>query len=108
MTDEASGVATTALGDDASAQPEAGGRGRRGGGKGSKGGKAGKGSKGSIFSRIGLFYRQVIAELRKVIWPTRNELVNYTIVALVFVSVMVAFVALLDLAFAKLVLEVFG
>ena len=59
-------------------------------------------------ARISLFYRQVIAELRKVIWPTRSELVNYTIVALVFVSVMVAFVALLDLVFAKLVLEVFG
>ena len=36
-----------------------------------------------------LFLRQVIAELRKVIWPTRRELRTYTIVALVFVLVMV-------------------
>ena len=31
-------------------------------------------------ARISLFYRQVIAELRKVIWPTRKELVTYTTV----------------------------
>src|SRR5260370_35765745 len=35
-----------------------------------------------------LFLRQITAELRKVIWPTRRELRTYTIVALVFVLVM--------------------
>ena len=39
-----------------------------------------------------LFVRQVIAELRKVIWPTRRELRTYTIVALTFVLVMVVIV----------------
>ncbi len=39
-----------------------------------------------------LFIRQVIAELRKVIWPTRRELRTYTIVALTFVLVMVVIV----------------
>ena len=37
-------------------------------------------------ARISLFYRQVVAELRKVIWPTRKELVTYTTVVLVFVA----------------------
>jgi preprotein translocase subunit SecE len=55
-----------------------------------------------------LFVRQVIAELRKVIWPTRRELRTYTIVALVFVIVMVAIVVSLDYAFTKLVFAVFG
>lgn len=59
-------------------------------------------------SRIGRFLREVIAELGKVIWPTRKELVTYTIVVIVFVSIMVALVAGLDIGFAKVVLWVFG
>ena len=55
-----------------------------------------------------MFYRQVIAELRKVVWPTREQLVTYFIVVLVFVSVMMVFVSLLDLAFGKLVLSLFA
>jgi preprotein translocase subunit SecE len=55
-----------------------------------------------------LFVRQVIAELRKVIWPTRHELVTYTTVALVFIVVMVGIVTGLDALLGKLVLQVFG
>ena len=55
-----------------------------------------------------LFLRQVMAELRKVIWPTRRELRTYTIVALVFVLVMVVIVTSLDYAFTKLVFWAFG
>jgi preprotein translocase subunit SecE len=55
-----------------------------------------------------LFTRQVVAELRKVIWPTRNELATYTVVALVFVIVMSAIVLSLDYGFTKLMFVVFG
>jgi preprotein translocase subunit SecE len=55
-----------------------------------------------------LFLRQITAELRKVIWPTRRELRTYTIVALVFVLVMVVIVTSLDYAFTKLVFWAFG
>jgi len=55
-----------------------------------------------------VFLRQVIAELRKVIWPTRKELVTYTTVAIVFILVMVGIVTSLDYGFTKLVFEVFG
>ena len=55
-----------------------------------------------------LFVRQVIAELRKVIWPTRRELRTYTVVALVFILVMVAIVTSLDYGFTKLVFWAFG
>jgi preprotein translocase subunit SecE len=55
-----------------------------------------------------LFVREVIAELRKVIWPTRRELRTYTIVALVFVAVMVTIVVSLDYGLTKLVFAVFG
>ena len=58
--------------------------------------------------RIALFYRQVVAELRKVIWPTRKELLTYTYVVIVFVIVVALIVAGFDLVFTKLVLKVFG
>jgi preprotein translocase subunit SecE len=65
---------------------------------------------GSRGSRVGvaLYLRQVIAELRKVVRPTRNELITYTVAALIFVSVVMAFVFFLDLLFGKLVLWVFS
>ena len=43
-----------------------------------------------------LFVRQIIAELRKVIWPTRSELITYTTVSLVFVLLLVGIVAGID------------
>jgi preprotein translocase subunit SecE len=54
------------------------------------------------------FLREVVAELRKVIWPGRRELITYTTVVIVFVAFMVALVAGLDLLFAKGVIAVFG
>ena len=61
-----------------------------------------------FFGRIARFFREVVAELRKVIWPTRKELLTYTAVVVVFVAFMLAIVGLLDLGFAKGVLAVFG
>jgi preprotein translocase subunit SecE len=55
-----------------------------------------------------LFLRQVIAELRKVVRPTRNELVTYTSVVLVFVLVVMLYVSVLDYGFGQLVLWAFG
>jgi preprotein translocase subunit SecE len=54
------------------------------------------------------FYRQVVAELRKVVWPTREQLVTYFFVVMVFVVVMMTLVSLLDLAFGKLVFQIFA
>ncbi len=59
-------------------------------------------------SRLVRFLREVVAELRKVIWPSRNQLVTYTLIVLVFVSFMIALVALLDFLFARGVLFLFG
>lgn len=53
------------------------------------------------------FYRQVVAELRKVVYPTRDQLVTYFFVVLAFVLVMIALVSLLDLGLGKLAFEVF-
>jgi preprotein translocase subunit SecE len=45
--------------------------------------------------------------LRKVIWPTRQELTTYTIVVLVTVVVLTSYVFGLDVLFSRLVLNVF-
>jgi len=63
--------------------------------------------RGIIFRLIN-FIREVVAELSKVIWPTRKELITYTAVVVVFVSIMLTVVASLDFGFAKVVLWVFG
>jgi preprotein translocase subunit SecE len=57
---------------------------------------------------ITLFVSQIIDELRKVVRPTRHELVTYTSVLIVFVAVIMMYVFGLDTLFTKLVLWVFG
>jgi preprotein translocase subunit SecE len=54
------------------------------------------------------FYRQVVAELRKVVWPTRPMVVNYFFVVLVFVLFMMAFVAGLDYGFGRAMFAIFA
>ncbi|KJL23287.1 MULTISPECIES: preprotein translocase subunit SecE [Microbacterium] len=71
-------------------------------------GGASRDKKLGFFGRIALFFRQVIAELRKVVTPTRKELVKYTLVVLGFVIVMMALVYGLDMAFSWLTTQVFG
>jgi len=61
-----------------------------------------------LFARIALFVRQVVAELKKVVRPTRSELVTYTGVVLVFVAVVMAFVTVVDLGIGKATFWIFG
>ncbi len=61
-----------------------------------------------IFRRIVQYYREIVSELRKVIWPGRNELVTYSIVVLVFVVVVTAIVGVLDYGLTRAVLGIFG
>ncbi|MFE0649177.1 preprotein translocase subunit SecE [Streptomyces sp. NPDC059534] len=73
--------------------------------KSRKGGKRGK--KGPL-GRLALFYRQIIAELRKVVWPTRSQLTTYTTVVIVFVVIMIGLVTVIDYGFQEAVKYVFG
>jgi preprotein translocase subunit SecE len=72
------------------------------------GGKGGRGKRPNIISRYGLFFRETVAEMRKVIYPSRSELVSYTVVVLVFVTAVVLIVSGLDFVFSELVVRVFG
>ncbi|MFC8171986.1 preprotein translocase subunit SecE [Streptomyces sp. NPDC057242] len=73
--------------------------------KSRKGGKRGK--KGPL-GRLALFYRQIIAELRKVVWPTRSQLSTYTTVVIIFVVIMIGLVTVIDYGFQEAVKYVFG
>ncbi len=60
------------------------------------------------FAFVWNYLKQVVAELRKVIWPNRKQMINYTAVVLVFLAFMVALIGLVDLGLAKLVMLIFG
>lgn len=60
------------------------------------------------FARLSLFLSQIIDELRKVVRPTRQELVNYTLVVIAFVAAMMFFIFGMDWIFSRAVALVFG
>ncbi|SNU02033.1 preprotein translocase subunit SecE [Ruaniaceae bacterium KH17] len=63
---------------------------------------------GNIFSRMWLFVRQIIAELRKVVRPSREELWTYFAVVLLFVLAVMVFVGVLDFLYGQLAMLTFG
>lgn len=62
----------------------------------------------NVFGRILLVIRQVIAELKKVIWPSQEEWWTYFLVVLVFVVSIMIYTGLLDFAFGQLSVWIFG
>jgi preprotein translocase subunit SecE len=54
------------------------------------------------------FVRQSIAELRKVVYPTGQQLINYFVVVLVFVLFVIAYVSLLDLGLGWVIVKIFS
>ncbi|HZN15613.1 MAG TPA: preprotein translocase subunit SecE [Acidimicrobiales bacterium] len=60
-----------------------------------------------LFRRMFNFVREVRAELRKVAWPTRNEVANLSVVVLATLVILISLIFVLDLAFAKAVLYLF-
>jgi preprotein translocase subunit SecE len=70
--------------------------------------KSGSDASRNPFVFVFNYLKQVVAELRKVIWPNRKQMVSYTTVVLAFLVFMVALIGAVDLGLAKLVLLVFG
>ena len=73
-----------------------------------KANKAEKVMKPNIFMRIGLFIKQIIDELRKVVTPTAKELFFWSLAGAIFVLLLMALVTGMDYGLGKLVLLVFG
>ncbi|MDD5504459.1 MAG: preprotein translocase subunit SecE [Candidatus Omnitrophica bacterium] len=56
-----------------------------------------------MFGKIGNFISEVMVELKKVSWPTKNELIGSTIVVIISVLAMSAFIGVCDFVFSKAV-----
>jgi preprotein translocase subunit SecE len=54
------------------------------------------------------FLREMRGELRKVAWPTRSEVFNYSLICLIFLVFMTTLVAVVDWGFAKAVFWLFS
>ncbi len=67
-----------------------------------------KSDRKGLLARIVLFIRQVVDELRKVVRPTQQELLNYTAVVVVFICLIMAYVVGMDQVFERLITFVFG
>ncbi|MEU3409953.1 MULTISPECIES: preprotein translocase subunit SecE [unclassified Streptomyces] len=70
--------------------------------------KGGKRAKKGPLKRLATFYRQIVAELRKVVWPSRNQLTSYTTVVIFFVVIMIALVTVIDYGLDHAAKYVFG
>ncbi len=56
-----------------------------------------------FFGKIGKFFRQVKAELKKVNWPNREELTSYTTVVIVTVIALIAFIGVIDVLLTQII-----
>lgn len=61
-----------------------------------------KTKKASFGSRVKKFFHDTKAELKKVTWPTKEQLIHNTGVIIVFIIIITAILSILDVAFAKL------
>jgi preprotein translocase subunit SecE len=62
----------------------------------------------SLPKRIAEFVRETVSELRRVVWPTRSQVVTYSTVVLVFVVVLSIIVNIFDVVIGQGVLALFG
>ena len=67
-----------------------------------------KAIKPNIFMRIGLFIKQIIDELRKVVTSTSKELFFWSLAVFIFVLLLMALVTGMDYGLGKLTLWIFG
>ncbi len=56
-----------------------------------------------FFGKIAKFFKQVRSELKKVNWPNRKEITSNTLVVLVTVIALIAFIGLIDLTLANII-----
>ena len=73
-----------------------------------KGARHNDGERRNIFGRIALYWRQVFAELKKVVTPSREETIRYIWIVLGFVAVVMFIVFVFDSVFGFVSEKVFG
>ena len=63
---------------------------------------------GNFFKGIGRSFKNMFHELKKVSWPTKKELLNYSIVVFVFMIVMGVIIGVFDLGAGALIRLITG
>jgi preprotein translocase subunit SecE len=63
------------------------------------------GARAGFFTRVGTFWRDVRAELRRVTWPSMHEVQNTTIITIIAVAFFAAYLWTMDQVWAKLLNE---
>ena len=66
--------------------------------------KNSKAKKPSVFARAGKWFRELKAEMRKIVWPTRQQTINNMLVVIAAVLIVGIFVWVLDLIFGAAVI----
>ena len=61
-----------------------------------------------FFARIGNAFKNMWRELRKVTWPSREKLINYSVIVMLFMLFMMVVVGLLDTGASSLVRLIMG
>ena len=56
---------------------------------------------GNFFKGIGKYFKEVFAEVKKLTWPTKKELVSYCLAVIAFVALMAIIIGILDIAFGS-------
>ena len=67
-----------------------------------KSGKPAKKSKPSVFARIGKWFHDLRVEAKKVVWPTRKQVVNNTLIVIVCIIVVCVVVTIFDVTFGSI------
>lgn len=61
--------------------------------------KKNKSDKPGLFARFGKFLKETKSEVKKIVWPTKSQIINNSLVVIVMIAAVGAFIAIVDLIF---------
>lgn len=64
--------------------------------------------KPSFIARVGRFFKDISGELKKVVWPSKKQVINNTIVVIVVVIISSIGISLIDYFFGLIIKLFFG
>ena len=53
------------------------------------------------FGKLGKFFKEVVAEVKKLSWPSKKELINYCLAVICFCALMALIIGILDFCFGR-------
>ncbi|MGI5958795.1 MAG: preprotein translocase subunit SecE [Massiliimalia sp.] len=71
-------------------------------------GKPSKDKKPSLAKRFTRYFKDLKSEIKKVVWPTKKQVKNHTLVVLAFMAMTAAFIWIVDFVVGSLIRLVLG